>query len=61
MLSMDSNQNASIKCTVDSCKHHDCDGYCSLQDITVGCCNSDQPYSNAQTECMSFEKCNSTF
>jgi hypothetical protein len=52
---MHNSENKSIKCTVDSCKHHDYDGYCDLHDITVGCCNSDQPHSSAQTECMSFE------
>ena len=45
--------NKSIKCKVDTCKHHD-DNYCTLGDITVGkdcscakdCC---------ETECLSFE------
>ncbi len=30
-------KNSSIRCTVDSCKYHNCDeNYCSLREISVG-------------------------
>lgn len=53
---MNHSENLSIKCTVDSCKYHDNAGYCVLNDITVGCCNSSDPHTCEQTECMSFEE-----
>lgn len=46
--------NQSIKCRVDSCKHHDRSQYCTLSDITVGSeCNCSKE--KCDTECASFE------
>lgn len=51
---MTGNVNKSIKCRVDSCKHHDSENFCKLSDIVVGAenCNCEK---GCQTECMSFE------
>ena len=56
---MHNTENHSIKCTVDTCKYHDCNGYCDLTDITVGCSSSTDAESAYETECMSFEPGNS--
>lgn len=46
--------NRSIKCRVNSCKHHDSSEFCKLNDIVVGaekraCCDA------CETQCESFE------
>lgn len=48
--------NKSIKCRVETCKHHDKAQYCTLSDIVVG---SDKAEARdcCETECLSF-KCN---
>lgn len=49
------NSNSSIKCSVSSCAHHDQQvGYCTLNEIKVGCCKSDVANCEA-TECVSFQ------
>lgn len=47
--------NRSIKCRVDSCKHHDNTAeYCTLTDIVIGQdCNCAKDC--CETECLSFE------
>lgn len=51
---MNENSNPNIKCKVESCKYHNYDGCCCLDDITVGTdCKS--PQSKCETECLSFE------
>ena len=48
--------NKSIKCKVDSCRYHDSENYCKLNDIMVvgESCDCRE---GCQTECRSFE-CN---
>ncbi|MBR1444045.1 MAG: DUF1540 domain-containing protein [Firmicutes bacterium] len=45
--------NTSIKCRVSSCKHHDKNEYCQLNDITVG--GSSNAKECDDTQCKSFE------
>lgn len=55
---MKSNSNTSIKCNVESCKHHNCENYCCLNDINVGS-DTKEAKAKYETECMSFEcSCN---
>lgn len=49
------NINKSIKCRVDSCKHHDTTEYCLLNSIIIGGQCSDCNHSK-DTECRSFER-----
>lgn len=51
---MNDNSNQSIKCNVGSCKHHNCEDYCCLQDIQVGT-DTKEAKAKYETECMSFE------
>lgn len=51
---MNESSNTNIKCTVESCKYHNCNDYCSLEDITVGT-DCKNPQSKCETECLSFE------
>ncbi len=43
-----------IKCTVKSCRHHDKDHHCTLNDIVVGE-NVANASDKSETDCMSFE------
>ena len=45
--------NTNIHCTVDSYAHHANQNCCSLNQITVGCCDN-SPTSCKGTECASF-------
>lgn len=51
---MNESSNTNIKCKVESCKYHNCNDYCSLEDITVGT-DCKNPQSKCETECLSFE------
>ncbi len=51
---MKDSSNQNIKCSVKTCKHHNSDNYCALQDINVGT-NCTDTKSKYETECMSFE------
>ena len=46
--------NNNIQCSVSSCAYHDPKNYCTLNQIKVGCCDSD-PTTNRGTECDSFK------
>lgn len=47
--------NQKIECSVDSCKHNDCDNkICQLDSIKVGSCN-DSACCKDDTVCDSFE------
>ena len=50
------NANTSIKCSVTNCAHH-CNNqqYCSLNEITVGCCDTTKVCDCKETECASFK------
>ena len=55
MKSADCTCNTHIKCTVDSCAHHNGSGNCcSLNSIQVGCCDCN-PTRCEGTECASFQ------
>lgn len=50
--------NSTIQCTVGSCCHHSGKGYCTLNQIHVGCCDTPKATSCKATECASFQLCN---
>ena len=53
---MNNNINSSIKCTVESCKHHSAGkDYCTLDCITVGT-HEANPTQDQCTDCLSFER-----
>ncbi len=51
---MDNSINNNIQCSVSNCAYHDPKNYCTLNQIKVGCCDSD-PTSCRGTECDSFK------
>ena len=52
------NSNSSIKCSVESCKHNNCEeGTCELEEIKVGSnCNGCDCTTEEETICESFEE-----
>lgn len=54
----ENNSNNSIKCSVESCKHNNCEeGTCELEEIEVGCaCDNCDCSSEDETICRSFEE-----
>ena len=53
---MNCNNNQTIRCTVDQCKHHEkVKNLCSLDAITVGT-HEANPNMDQCTDCLSFEK-----
>lgn len=50
-----SDSNRSIKCRVESCKHHDKNEYCTLTDIVVGQQCGCKAKECSETECLSFD------
>ncbi len=52
------NSNDSIKCSVESCKHNNCEeGTCELEEIKVGCnCDGCDCTNEDETICQSFEE-----
>lgn len=53
-MNLNQNPNHSIKCSVSNCSHHCAQDYCTLNEIRVGCCESNAK-SCASTECASFQ------
>jgi len=47
-------KNESIQCSIQQCKHHCCDNYCSLPKIKVGT-HELNPTQVECTDCESFE------
>lgn len=49
-------KNTSIKCSVQQCKHHDCnENYCTLSEISVGT-HEANPTVVECTDCQSFAR-----
>ena len=44
-----------IKCTVESCKFHDKDNFCTLEKIQVGNCEDEDAKEIKETACNSFK------
>jgi len=56
MNNMTNNVNSSIRCSVDNCVYHaQSQNYCTKNEISVGCCNTNNPTSCDSTECASFK------
>ena len=55
-MSKDKDLNNSIKCDVNTCKHH-CDDCCTLDSVKICCtCNSDDCTCKKETICDSFQE-----